>query len=217
MRDIVPDSDGFCQPVPGHPSEHGAHAESTWSRPLQENHYDSHMTDSRLFGDHPAGAARAVDTVRNFRRIEPAADCGPPIDHSSTRDSPLCPLSVMPEAISDSERGCDVRNAGWLKTSRVNHGDGVLTPHTLEMQPGKAVGIVGKSTGIRRGAMWYLFRFRRELLTRFVIPPGSAPGPLTEGTFVSGCAGYGRARLRRAARCSGCCWHTGSGWLRRGR
>jgi hypothetical protein len=128
MRDIVPDSDGFCQPVPGHPSEHGAHAESTWSRPLQENHHDSHMTDSRLFGDHPAGAARAVDTVRNFRRIEPAADCGPPIDHSSTRDSPLCPLSVMPEAISDSERGCDVRNAGWLKTSRVNHGDGVLAP-----------------------------------------------------------------------------------------
>ena len=35
MPEMVPDNDGCCQPVPGHPSEHGAHIEAVWSRPMR--------------------------------------------------------------------------------------------------------------------------------------------------------------------------------------
>jgi hypothetical protein len=66
-----------------------------------------------------------------------AAACrGPRIDHSSTRDSPPVSPSMVPEALSNSER---VRlekapppageGTGWLKMSQVNRSDGVLAPH----------------------------------------------------------------------------------------
>lgn len=34
MQEIIPGNDGCCQPVPGHPSEHGANTEIARSRPL---------------------------------------------------------------------------------------------------------------------------------------------------------------------------------------
>ena len=93
---------------------------------------DRGETRSRLVGL----GSRAVDTFRNSRCVEPAACRGPRIDHSSTRDSPPVSPSMVPEALSNSER---VRlekapppvgeGAGWLKMSQVNRSDGVLAPH----------------------------------------------------------------------------------------
>lgn len=132
----MPSADGCYRVVPGHPSKHGANTEAAWSRPPWEDHHDTHVTGLRRFGDRRAGAARAVDTFRNPRCVEPAACRGPRINHSSTRDSPPVSPSMVPEALSNSER---VRlekapppageGAGWLKMSQVNRSDEVLVPH----------------------------------------------------------------------------------------
>ena len=42
-----------------------------------------------------------MNTVRNFGRADPAADRGPRIDHSSTRDSPPVSPSVIAEALDE--------------------------------------------------------------------------------------------------------------------
>ena len=55
--------------------------------------------------------ARAADTVRNSRRVGLRSGRGPCIDCSWTRDSPPVFPSVMPEALSDSGRGCDMPTA----------------------------------------------------------------------------------------------------------
>ena len=102
---------------------------AVWSSPLRKDHHDNRVTGLRLFGDRPAGVARAVDTVRNSGRVEPAVGRGSSIDHSSTGDSPPVPPSVMPEALSNSARGCITRTSGWMKTSQVIRSDGVLAPH----------------------------------------------------------------------------------------
>jgi hypothetical protein len=47
--------------------------ETLWSRPLWKDHHHNRVTGLRLFGDRRAGAAQAVDTVRNSRRVGPAA------------------------------------------------------------------------------------------------------------------------------------------------
>jgi hypothetical protein len=85
--------------------------EALWSRPLREDDHDNHVTGLRLSGDRRAGAARTVDTVRNSRRVEPAAGSGPRTDHSSTRDSPPVSPSGMPKTLRNNERGCDMRTA----------------------------------------------------------------------------------------------------------
>jgi hypothetical protein len=67
----MPAGTGLCRGVPGHPSKHGANREAAWSRPLREEHHDCRVNGLRLSGERRAGAAQAVDTVRNHGRIEP--------------------------------------------------------------------------------------------------------------------------------------------------
>ena len=51
--------------------------EALWSRPLWKDHHDNRVASLRLSGDRRAGAARAVDTVRNSRRVGAAAGVVP--------------------------------------------------------------------------------------------------------------------------------------------
>jgi len=60
-----------------------------------------------------------VDTICNFRRVGPAAGRGPRIDRSCTRDSPPVSPSVMPEALSNSGRGCDMRTSAGSRCRRL--------------------------------------------------------------------------------------------------
>jgi len=100
-RGAVPPTDGTYRVVPGHPSKHGANTEAIWSRPLREDHYDDRETGSSAVRRAPRGSRSAVNTVRNFGRADPAADRGPRIDHSSTRDSPPVSPSVIAEALDE--------------------------------------------------------------------------------------------------------------------
>ncbi len=88
--------------------------EAIWSRPLWKDHHDNRVTGLLLSGDRRAGAVRAMDTVRNSRRVGTRSGRGPHVDCSCTRDSPPVSPSVMPR----------------LKMSQVNLRDAVLAPHS---------------------------------------------------------------------------------------
>jgi len=90
--------------------------ETVWSRPFWKDHHHNHVTGLRLFGDR-AGAAQAVDTVRNSRRVGSAAGRGG-IERSCTRDSPPVPPSVMPEALKSSECECGMRTSARSRRRR---------------------------------------------------------------------------------------------------
>jgi len=57
--------------------------ETIWSRPLRKDHHPNGVTGLRVSGERPKGAAQAVNTVRNARRVGPAVRHGPRIDRSA--------------------------------------------------------------------------------------------------------------------------------------
>jgi Phage integrase family len=76
-RGAVPSPDALYRVVPGHPSKHGTNTETVWSRPLWKDHHPQPRNWFTAARARRAETARAVDTVRNSRRVGPTAGRGP--------------------------------------------------------------------------------------------------------------------------------------------
>jgi hypothetical protein len=66
MHKSVPDNDGCCQPVPGHPSQHGANTETGRSRPMQRRSYPPPREAFPTARNAGPEVASATDTIRNL-------------------------------------------------------------------------------------------------------------------------------------------------------